>query len=75
MNTHNNNGRLMTITPDMAADWLKRNQHNRPLRKHLVQRIQEEIESNHWRVNGQTISFDEQGNILDGILCGLRCAA
>lgn len=66
MNNLSTNGRLIAITPDMANDWLRRNKHNRPLRKHLVQRLQEEIEGNHWRMNGQTISFDEHGNILDG---------
>jgi hypothetical protein len=57
---------LMTITPTMARDWLRRNPDNRALRPQLVFFLVNEIVTGKWKVNGQTISFKKNGDLNDG---------
>lgn len=58
---------LMTITPDLAAKWLKRNRINRPLlRRHVVNYVNA-IKSGEWDdVNGETIIFSDENDLMDG---------
>lgn len=57
---------VMTVTPELAAQWLERNTSNRPLAKKVVARYAREMREGHWRLNGESIKLDEQGIILDG---------
>lgn len=57
---------LMLITPAMAADWLRRNKTNRPIRRPDVERIKADIRVGRWRINGETVKIDENGDLLDG---------
>jgi len=58
--------KLMVVTPEMAGDWLTRNTHNRPLRKHYVHRIARAIKAGEWQLSHQGIAFAPDGTLLDG---------
>ncbi len=57
---------LMTITPELAQEWLSVNTHNRNLRSLLASAYARDIENNKWPITGATISFDVEGKLLDG---------
>lgn len=57
---------LQTITPEEAHNILQNNIVNRPLSKKHVQFLTNEIEKENWKVNGETIKFDEEGKLVDG---------
>jgi hypothetical protein len=54
-----------TITPKMAESWLEKNKENRPVRDHHVRMLAEEMR-HRWKLNGEAIVFDYNGNLLDG---------
>jgi hypothetical protein len=63
----NTTPRKITVTPEMAAAWLKkRNTHNRTIRVLAVERYISDMKSGRWRLIGNPISFDESGTLLDG---------
>lgn len=58
---------LMTITPDIAAKWLKRNHVNRPLRRRHVVSYANAIRAGEWDdANGETIIFSDEHDLIDG---------
>lgn len=57
---------LVTITPELADEWLSKNTHNRTLRDAHVQTLIGVIERGEWMVNGDAIRFDNKGTLLDG---------
>lgn len=63
---------LLTVTPAQAAEFLKGNRNNRPLRKSYVQKLADEIRRGLWRVSHQGIALGVDGRLLDG---QHRCAA
>lgn len=56
----------VTVTPELADMWLKQNGKNRPVSMAHVKRLADEMRNGQWVFNGQTISFDESGRLLDG---------
>lgn len=54
------------ITPAQAADLLEHGAKNRPLREHRAQSIADEILAGAWKVNGESIVFDDKGRLVDG---------
>ena len=55
------------ITPEMALEILtNKNFKNRPIKKHALKRLTDAIKSGEWIVTNQGISFDPDGNLLDG---------
>jgi hypothetical protein len=58
--------KLETITPEQAAIWLTRNRRNRPIRRTRVARYADAMRRGHWRVNGEAVIFDSEGNLLNG---------
>lgn len=58
--------KTMTVTPEMAELWLNKNGKNRRLSIAHAQRIADSIKSGRWVLNGETICFDDNGNLLDG---------
>lgn len=54
------------ITPDIAAEYLKRNVANRPLNKQHSDRCAQSMLRGEWDMNGTPIRFDKSGNLLDG---------
>lgn len=57
---------LLCITPELAADLLKRNTLNRPVNKTNLRKITSELVAGNWKLNGETIKVTTEGGILDG---------
>lgn len=54
------------VTPQLAAEWLKRNTHNRKLKQSTLQAYERDIRNNAWLLTHQGVAFDEKGRLLDG---------
>lgn len=57
---------LVKVTPEMAAQWLGRNDHNRPLNKRLVNDYARDMAAGSWTLNGEAVKIAEDGTLLDG---------
>jgi len=57
---------VQLIEPETAAQWLRANQHNRPVRRRHVEFLAGEIRDGNWQLNGQAIIVSEDEEILDG---------
>lgn len=58
---------IETITPALAADWLKSNaEYNRKERPRWVHELAASIKDGRWVINGESIVFDEDGFLIDG---------
>jgi hypothetical protein len=53
------------VTPEMASEWLKCNDHNRPVKSDKIAAFAEDMEIGEWRYVGDPIRF---ANKLDGTL-------
>lgn len=54
------------ITPEIAAEYLKFNTHNRPLKEGRVAAYADDIREGRWRSNGESIKFSKTGRLIDG---------
>jgi hypothetical protein len=63
---------LVTVTPQMARDWLATRHGNRPLSQQRVRRIAAAIKAGLWALNGQPLIVCEHNKLIDG---QHRCAA
>lgn len=54
------------ITPLQAKEWLGTNFNNRRLNERSIAKLIGALERNEWNVNGETIKFDVDGNLIDG---------
>jgi len=54
------------ITPELAAEWLERNTHNRPLNLALAGIYARDMLAGNWQVNGESIKLSQSGTLLDG---------
>lgn len=54
------------ITPDLAAELLARNKHNRPVSRREVERLKRILMGGQWEFNGEAIKFGSSGELLDG---------
>ena len=64
---------IYEITPDLAAYIInERNPRNRDRSKADVEKYKKDMENDAWELNGSTLVFDTNGNLIDG---GHRCAA
>lgn len=63
---------LMTITPEMAQQWLNENNgkraglKNRHKRESHIRSIAADMQAGRWMLNGETIKFSDTGILLDG---------
>lgn len=57
---------IETITPEMAKVYLATSKGNRILRKHTVEKYARDIANGEWRLNGETIAFSDDGNLING---------
>jgi hypothetical protein len=57
---------VVEITPEIAAQWLKANRLNRPVRRSVWEAYSQQMTEGKWRVNGQAIIIAENEDILDG---------
>jgi hypothetical protein len=54
------------VTPELAQEWLAKNEGNRPLRQNVVQLYATDIAAGKWQMNGETIKLAASGRVLDG---------
>lgn len=54
------------VTPELAAEWLTRNTHNRNIRKRAVDTWASAMTAGQWVLNGESIKFDPEGVLVDG---------
>lgn len=57
---------LVSLTPKMAREWLKRNTNNRPLRPSHVETLRLSFERGEYVTTHQGVAFDETGVMIDG---------
>lgn len=55
---------IITVTPELAAEWLKKNITNRPLSK--AKDYAEDMKAGRWRLTHQGIAFNTAGQLIDG---------
>ena len=60
------NSKVMTITPEMADNWLKLNENNRNVMKERVREYAQAMLAGRWSLTHQGIAFDTKGRLLDG---------
>lgn len=54
------------ITPEIAAQYLKKNGANRTLTERHVARLEKAMRDGEWTLNGEAIKFDRNGRLIDG---------
>jgi len=54
------------VTPDIAVQYLTKNQNNRPLDRFHVLKLSKDIADGKWSMNGDTIRFNKDGELIDG---------
>jgi hypothetical protein len=62
----NVNVEVVDVTPQTATKWLEHNRNNRNIRDQHVELLARDMREGHWKFNGDTVRFDEHGNLADG---------
>jgi len=57
---------VVMVTPSQAKEWLKLNVNNRRIRLSVVEEYAEDMLEKRWHPNGDTIKFNQDGNLCDG---------
>lgn len=57
---------IVLVTPEMASEWLKKNNNNRPLRKARVRHYAELMRTGKWEMTHQGVAMSEDGTLIDG---------
>lgn len=57
---------VVEITPTLAAEWLSRNKNFRRLNEARAKRMADMITRGEFELNGETIKFNREGNLVDG---------
>lgn len=57
---------IKRITPEMAREMLEHNGQNRRINSNTVMRYAHLMKTNQWHSNGESISIDENGNLVNG---------
>lgn len=57
---------IVLVTPEMAAEWLKKNTRNRNVSDRMVDSLSREIAEGRWQVTHQGIGFYADGTLADG---------
>lgn len=58
--------KVIRITPDIAEEFLGKNNDNRKMRKLVVQTYAKDMSEGRWEFTHQGIAFDCNGNLIDG---------
>lgn len=58
--------KIMSVTPELAAQWLGHNQGNRVIRPARVAAMVADMQAGKWKLTHQGVAFDQDGNLLDG---------
>lgn len=57
---------VVDMTPDLAAEILETNSNNRAVSTQTVAQYAKDMSNGHWRLNGESVVIDKNGNLLDG---------
>jgi len=57
---------IMTVTPEIASEWLWRNEGNREISNNLVTKYASDIAEGHFTLNPDAIAINERGNLCNG---------
>lgn len=57
---------IVNVTPQLAAEWLRSNLNNRPLRRTVVEGLKAAFRRGEYVQTHQGIAFSESGELLDG---------
>jgi hypothetical protein len=57
---------FITITPELAAAFLEKNQGNRNMSERVVTAYARDMQNGRWRMTGDPIRFDNTGRLIDG---------
>lgn len=60
------NTQIMTVSPEMASDWLAKNSRNRVIRQSLVDAYVSDMKNGKWECTHQGIAFYDDGILADG---------
>lgn len=67
MNTTQMYTQIVTVTPEIARQWLEMNMsNNRPVMKSTVHSYARMMRNGNWNLTHQGIAFDERGELIDG---------
>jgi len=58
--------RIVLVSPEVALEWLKRNDANRLFTRGNARALAAEMERGYWQENGESIVFDTFGVLVDG---------
>src|SRR5438874_7324620 len=56
---------VMTITPELAQEWLDRGGTNRKITRRRIEALAAAIERGEWRLTGEAIKLDDEGRVRD----------
>lgn len=59
-------GEVILVTPELAAQWLEHNDHNRPVHRHQVEQFKAAMRQGRFRLTHQGIAIDTNGDLQDG---------
>jgi hypothetical protein len=57
---------VMTITPELAREWLDRGGTNRKITRRRIEAMAAAIERGEWQLTGEAIKLDNEGRVRDG---------
>src|SRR5437868_14550451 len=57
---------VMTITPELAQEWLDRGGTNRKITRRRIDAMTAAIQRGEWRLTGEAIKLDDEGRVRDG---------
>src|SRR5438105_5152324 len=57
---------VMTITPELAQEWLDRGGTNRKITRRRIDAMTAAIKRGEWRLTGEAIKLDHEGRVRDG---------
>lgn len=57
---------IVKVTPKVAEEWYILSGGNRPIDRRHVTFLAGEMQQGKWRMNGESLKFDEEGKLIDG---------
>lgn len=57
---------VVSVTPQVAYEWMKKNARNRPVSDATVERYAESMKGGDWPLTGDPIRFSKEGKLIDG---------
>ena len=57
---------VLRITPELAAEWLKKNENNRRQSRSTIDAYARDMKAGKWLLSGDPIRFEASGDLIDG---------